>query len=65
MVHVRLLAKKFFSFFFFFHVVFFYHIFLCIVFYVFMYFMFPFIHTAAPLQFHKVLHSDLYSSLHL
>jgi len=27
--------------------------------------LFPFIHTAAPLQHHKVLQGDLYSSLHL
>ena len=39
---------------FFFHHIFFLHIGL-----------FPFIHTAAPLQHHKVLQDDLYSSLHL
>ena len=27
--------------------------------------LFPFIHTAASLQLHEVLHGDLYSSLHL
>ena len=27
--------------------------------------LFPFIHTASPLRLHKVLHGDLYSSLHL
>ena len=27
--------------------------------------LFPFIHTASPLQLHKVLLGDLYSSLHL
>ena len=53
MVHVRLLdMKEYFSFFS-------NHIFYVIN------GLFPIINTAAPLQLHEVLHSDLFSGLHL